>query len=165
MSEQKFNINRIYVKESSFVTKGAPESFLSVGESTNEMQLKLEHRKLQQENYYEVVLDILVKTKVKEKSRGDSETADAASEGKEVLEIKLKQAGIFQIEGFDQLQQEQLLGAYCPEILYPYARHAVAELSVIGTFPTVTLTPMDFKSLYEQSKKRAQQQEQQATRH
>jgi preprotein translocase subunit SecB len=155
-----FNIQRIYVKGSSFEMQNAPEIFTKLQESQNEMELKLEHKKLS-EDHYEVVLNIAMVTKIKSK-KGEAEQKadqkeDTKDKGTEACCIKVKQAGIFQLKGFSDDDRKQLLGAYCPEILYPYARHTIAELALVGSLPPITLVPMNFKSLYEQSKKQAQQ--------
>jgi len=156
-----FNIQRIYVKGSSFEMQNAPEIFTKLQESQNEMELKLEHKKLP-DDHYEVVLNISMVTKIKPKAGKSEQKTEQNTEQKgeamtEACCIKVKQAGIFQLKGFSENDRQQLLGAYCPEILYPYARHAIAELALIGSLPPITLVPMNFKNLYEQSKKQAQQ--------
>jgi len=152
-----FNIQRIYVKGSSFEMQNAPEIFTKLQESQNEMELKLEHKKLK-DDHYEVALNITMVTKIKPEAGESEQKSDQKEDtGVEVCCIKVKQAGIFQLKGFSENDRQQLLGAYCPEILYPYARHAIAELALIGSLPPITLVPMNFKNLYEQSKKQAQQ--------
>ena len=54
----------------------------------------------------------------------------------------------------------QVLGAFCPNILFPYAREAIDSLVQRGSFPALMLAPVNFDALYAQSI--AQQAEQAA---
>ncbi|MFT5008453.1 MAG: preprotein translocase subunit SecB, partial [Granulosicoccus sp.] len=40
--------------------------------------------------------------------------------------------------------------AYCPNILFPYAREAVDAAVVKGSFPALMLAPVNFDALYQQ---------------
>ena len=147
MSEPIFNLQRIYVKESSFLSSNTPELFRELGQLKNEMELKLEHKELEK-HHYEVVLDIAVKTtgKVKDKER-------------EVSNVKVKHAGVFRLEGFKEEELKNLLDTYCPEMLYPYARHVVTELTVMGSLPPVMLAPVNFHMLQKQAREEQKQEE------
>jgi len=43
------------------------------------------------------------------------------------------------------------LGAFCPNILFPYAREAIDNLVQRGSFPALMLAPVNFDALYAQS--------------
>jgi preprotein translocase subunit SecB len=43
-----------------------------------------------------------------------------------------------------------MLGAYCPEALFPFAREALSELISKGGFPQLLLAPVNFNALYAQ---------------
>ena len=45
----------------------------------------------------------------------------------------------------------------CPNILFPYAREAIDNLVVKGSFPALMLSPINFDALYQQQKQQAQQ--------
>ena len=64
--------------------------------------------------------------------------------------VEAKQAGIFFIEHFPEDQHKQLLGSYCPNILFPFAREIIAELVTKGGFPQLLLNPVNFDALYQQ---------------
>ena len=49
-----------------------------------------------------------------------------------------------------------LLGAYCPNVLFPYAREVISDIVTRGSFPQLLLAPVNFDQAYMQS----QQQEQ-----
>lgn len=43
-----------------------------------------------------------------------------------------------------------MLGSFCPNILYPYAREAITDMVVRGGFPQLYLAPVNFDLLLEQ---------------
>jgi preprotein translocase subunit SecB len=50
--------------------------------------------------------------------------------------------------GFTEESLGGMLGAYCPEMLFPYAREAISELITKGGFPQLLITPVNFNALY-----------------
>ena len=77
-------------------------------------------------------------------------TVTATQDDTTAFLAEVKQAGIFFIENFPEEQQKQLLGSYCPNILFPFARETVAELVAKGGFPQLLLNPVNFDALYQQ---------------
>ena len=43
-----------------------------------------------------------------------------------------------------------MVGSYCPNILFPYARECVSDIVSKGGFPQLVLAPVNFDSLYNQ---------------
>ena len=66
--------------------------------------------------------------------------------------VELKQAGIFGIDGLDTDSLAHVLGSFCPTILFPYAREAIASQVIRASFPQLTLAPINFDALYAQKK-------------
>ena len=85
------------------------------------------------EGVYEVVLRVTV-------------TASLGEETAFLCEVQ--QGGIFSIEGIDGTQMAHCLGAYCPNILFPYARECITSLVSRGTFPQLNLAPVNFDALF-----------------
>ena len=52
-----------------------------------------------------------------------------------------------------------MIGSFCPNVLFPYAREAIATIVQKGGFPEFILQPINFDALYQQS---LQQQSQEA---
>jgi preprotein translocase subunit SecB len=50
-----------------------------------------------------------------------------------------------------------MVGSFCPNILFPYAREAVSDLIVRGGFPQLLLAPVNFDALYAQHLQQTQQ--------
>jgi len=69
----------------------------------------------------------------------------------------LKQAGLFALSGFTEEALGGMLGAYCPESLFPFAREAVADFVNKGGFPPLMLMPVNFNALYTQQMQQQQQ--------
>lgn len=134
-SEQQFAIQKIYTKDVSFESPNSPAVF-GEGEWKPEInvQLNSSHASVG-ENVYEVVLNITVTAK-----QGD----------KTAFLVEVKQAGIFAMSGFADEALGGMLGAYCPEALFPFAREAIADFVNKGGFPQVLLAPVNFNALYTQ---------------
>ena len=49
-----------------------------------------------------------------------------------------------------------ILGSFCPNILFPYARETIASLIQKGGFPEFVLQPINFDALYLQAKQQSQ---------
>jgi preprotein translocase subunit SecB len=141
-SEQspQFSLQRIYVRDLSFEAPKSPEIFRqewkpSVGMDLNTRQKALEG------DFHEVVLTLSITVKNSE------EIAFIA---------EVQQAGIFLIKGLDAAAMSHTLGAFCPNILFPYAREALDNLVVRGSFPALMLAPVNFDALYAQELQRQQ---------
>jgi preprotein translocase subunit SecB len=129
-----FEIQRIYTKDLSYEAPNTPHTF--VDEWKPEVQLNLETKSNRiQENMHEVVLSV---------------TATVTSSGKSAFLIEVHQAGIFMISGVPSEQLRQMLGSFCPNILFPYAREVISDTVVRGGFPQLLLAPVNFDALYAQ---------------
>src|SRR3990167_3003833 len=129
-----FEIQRIFVKDISFEAPNTPQTF--VEEWKPEVALNLESKSNRiQDNMHEVVLSI---------------TATVSTGKKTAFLIEVHQAGVFIVSGFPSDQLHQMLGSFCPNILFPYAREVVSDMVVRGGFPQLILAPVNFDALYEQ---------------
>ena len=131
---QKFEIQKIYVKDLSFETPNSPKIFTEKWNPKTDVHIQTENNKLD-EKIYEVAIVV---------------TVTATQDDNTAFLVEVKQAGIFFIENFPEEQQKQLLGSYCPNILFPFARETVAEMVAKGGFPQLLLNPVNFDALYQQ---------------
>ncbi len=139
--QQVFEIQRIYLKDASFESPAAPQVFTRQFQPTVTVDLDSDSRQVA-DNVYDVELRITATVKL----------------GEEVAYlVEVKQAGIFGIAGYDEQQLGQLLGAFCPTVIFPYAREAISDLVVKGGFPQLLLAPVNFDALYMQKLQQAQQ--------
>lgn len=139
--EPEFVIQRLYVKDVSFEAPNSPQIFLEEWHPELDMDLTTKTDALDNDNH-EVVLSVTVTVKMKEKT---------------VFLIEVQQAGIFTIKNFPEEQLRPMLGSFCPNILYPYAREVVTDVVVRGGFPQLYLTPVNFDALFEQHEQAQQQ--------
>ncbi len=139
-NEKRIAVAKIYVKDFSFESPQAPQIFRSDKWSpqTN-LNLRSSQRKVD-DNVYEVVLTI---------------TVDAKDGDKTVFLVEIHQAGLFELVGYGDAERAAITGSYCPGILFPYAREAVASTIQRGGFPEFVLQPINFDALYAQSQKQA----------
>lgn len=131
---REFALQRIYVKDVSFETPNSPAIFTAEWKPESNLNLNSGVNKLADDTY-EVILTVTVTTKV-----GD-QTA---------FLVEVQQAGIFHVKGFPDNEMGHMMGAYCPNILFPYAREVVSDLVNKGSFPQLLLTPVNFDALYAQ---------------
>lgn len=138
-NQPQFNLQRIYVKDLSFESPKAPAVFQSEWSPQVNLDLSTRNNKLQ-DDIYEVVLSLSVTV-----TNGEEEVTFIA---------EVQQAGIFAISGLDEESMRHTLGAFCPNILFPYAREAVDNLVLRGSFPPLMLAPVNFDALFAQSEQR-----------
>jgi preprotein translocase subunit SecB len=77
-------------------------------------------------------------------------TVTGSTEERTAFIVEVKQAAVFGIEGFAGEELNQVLGAYCPSVLFPFAREVVADLVAKGSLPQLVLQPVNFDALYAQ---------------
>jgi preprotein translocase subunit SecB len=137
----QFSLQRIYVRDLSFEAPKSPAIFRQ--EWTPSVSLDLNTRqKALDGDFHEVVLTLSV----------------TVNNGDEVAFIvEVQQAGIFLIKGLDAAAMSHTLGAFCPNILFPYARETIDSLVVRGSFPALMLAPVNFDALYAQELARMQE--------
>ena len=89
-------------------------------------------------------------------------TIEAKDSDNTVFLIELHQAGLFHIAGYTQEEFKAIIGSFCPNILFPYARESIATMVTKGGFPEFILQPINFDALYAQGVAQQAQAEAQA---
>ena len=146
---QTFDIQRLYIKDISFESPTAPAIFREEWQPEVNIDLQTKSQILDGD-IHEVVLTVTVTAKKKDKA---------------IFVIEVKQAGIFTIKGFNKEQLGHMLGSFCPNILFPYAREVMTDISVRGGFPPLYLTPVNFDMLYAQHLEQQKKTDGDATQH
>lgn len=131
----EFNIQRVYIKDISFECPTSPTIFKKEWAPAVSMDIDTKSQKLE-DNVFEVVLTLTTTAKV-----GD----DVA------FLCEVQQAGIFSVGNLEGEQMAHCLNAFCPNILFPYARETVSNLVTRGTFPQLNLAPVNFDALFQQA--------------
>ena len=139
-NEKRLSIAKVYIKDFSFESPQSPTIFSTKDWSpqTN-LNLRSTHTDVEN-NLHEVVLTI---------------TVDAKEGEQTVFLVELQQAGLFEVVGYSKEELGAIVGSFCPNMLFPYAREAIAGAIQKGGFPEFVLQPINFDALYLQ----AQQQQ------
>ncbi len=133
--QKKFVIQKLYVKDASFESPTSPDSFVfKKWEPKIDLNLNNSSKTLDNDRY-EAVLRI---------------TLTATHQDATAFLVEVHQAGMFSVSGFDDSELQYLLGSKCMNILFPYAREVISDLTVRGGFPPVVLSPVNFDALYQQ---------------
>lgn len=142
-AEQIFKIQRIYLKDVSYESPQTPGVFAGNTNWQPQVSLHLNTESTKLENdLYESVLTVTATVKLGE------ETAYLT---------EVKQAGLFLIQGFTEDRLGPMLGSFCPNLLFPFAREAIGSLVQKGGFPQLLLDPVNFDALYAQHVETARQ--------
>ncbi|CRI64903.1 Protein-export protein secB [Thiocapsa sp. KS1] len=140
-SERQFSVQRVYVKDASFESPNAPDVFRGEWKPTHELNVSTKVNRIQ-DDLYEVVLSVTVSAQLGDKT---------------AFIVEVQQAGIFGISGFAEQEMGAMVGAYCPNLLFPYAREVVSDLVSKGSFPQLVLQHVNFDALFAQHQQEAMQ--------
>ena len=134
-TDKQLAIQKIYIKDFSFESPNTPQIFSRTDWSPKtDLNLRSSHT-AGSENNHEVVLTI---------------TVEAKEDDKTVFLIELHQAGLFHVTGYSGDEFKAIVGSFCPNILYPYARESIASMVSKGGFPEFVLQPINFDALFAQ---------------
>ena len=134
-------LQKIYVKDVSFEAPNAPQVFQEINqEEQPQVQLNLAQKASDLgSDLFEVVLGLTLTCTI------GTRTAYLA---------EVQQAGLFGIAGFADVERDNIIGSYCPNLLFPYARQVVSSLVLEGGFPPFLLQPINFDALYAEQRRR-----------
>ncbi len=134
--EPMFHLERCYMKDASIEMPHAPEVFVKPMQAQPVVDMQFEVTgKVLSENHREVCVRATVTIK-------DQETV--------VMLAEVKQAGIFQVQGFTDEQQMHIANVVCPAIVFPYLRANIADLVTRTSMAPVHLPEMNFEALFQQ---------------
>lgn len=144
-AQQQVGIHNLYLKDVSFEAPNTPGIFRTKEAPKIQMNLGVNTSKLDEQTF-EVVISVTVEAKTGEQT---------------AFLVEVHQAGIFTIVGFNEENLAPVLGIYCPNLLYPYAREAVSSLVTKGGFPALILEPVNFEAVFAQQQQKAKQKAEQ----
>jgi preprotein translocase subunit SecB len=129
-----FNIEKIYVKDSSYEAPNAPQVFRENRAPEVNVQLGVSHQPVStDQGIYEVVLAVTVTAKAGEST---------------VFLAETHQAGLFRIQGVPDSEISKALEIACPNVLLPFVRQSINDLVEAGGFPQLLINPINFEALY-----------------
>lgn len=131
-------INAQYAKDISFETTSSPLDFANLKTPPKiDLSLDVKVQSLGNDSF-EVALKI---------------SSKATHEEKALFLIELEYAGVFLVKNIEKEEQkEQILLIYCPNLIFPFARRIIADLTRDGGYQPLMVNPIDFAALYLQQK-------------
>jgi preprotein translocase subunit SecB len=133
--QKQLLLQKIYVKDLSFESPKAPLVFTTNVSPQTQLNVRSSAQEVAPDTQ-EVTLTITVEAKDKDSTLFLAEVA---------------QSGIFLIQGYTPDERSILIGSFCPNTLYPFAREAISELVSKGGFPPLLLQPLNFDAIYAQA--------------
>nr|CRH07949.1 Protein-export protein secB [Candidatus Magnetococcus massalia] len=140
-----FHVAKLYLKDLSFESPNAPESFRDDSEPKAEFNLDTKAAK-KDDSHYEVSLEVNIKVE--------------DPEGNPLFLVEVVYGGLFMIRNIPEEHIPMLLGVDCPNIIFPYLRQVVSNVVLEGGFKPMVLDPINFAALFHAAQ---QQQQQEAT--
>lgn len=141
MADVRLLVHRHYIKDLSVENPNAPEIFTKREQPQVKVQLDVNASRLQ-ERIFEVVLS----TKV-----------DATVEDKAAFIVELDFAALIKVgDKVEDSEIEKILAVEVPQLLFPFARNIVADVTRDGGYPPLLVNPVDFASLRRQKVAAAQ---------
>lgn len=138
-AQAQLALERLYTKDVSFEVPGA-QVFTQAWEPELNINLSSAAEKIDA-THFEVALKVVVQ---------------ANNAGETAFIVDITQAGIFLIDDIEEDRLPYILGAYCPNILFPFLREAVNDMVTKGSFPQLLLSPINFDAEFEANMQRAQ---------
>jgi preprotein translocase subunit SecB len=126
---------KIYVKDASLQIPLGVKAFRLEWTPELNVEINTQSKPLAEQNIHEAALKIKCTVKCK------NEVAFIA---------EVDQAGLFMVNGLDEASLRHALGAFCPNILYPFLREAIGDMVLRAGFPQLNLAPINFDVLYQQ---------------
>ena len=134
--QPEFAINRVYIKDVSFEAPNTPNVFKEEWQPQVDLNLDTTHQHVDGD-LHEVTLKVTVSAKIKDQT---------------IFLVEVDQGGLFVMANFSDEQKEELIGSFCPNVLFPYARTQISNLINDGGFPPLYLAPVNFDAIYRQRK-------------
>ncbi len=129
-----------YIKDLSFESPRAPASIFSLREAPQmDVSINLGAQRLD-DNVFELAIQI---------------SARAIAEKTTVFLCDVVYAGVIEMQAIPNEAMEPTIFIQGAQLLYPFARRVVADLTRDGGFPPLQLEPMDFAALYQERSAKA----------
>lgn len=134
----QFTLEHIYLKDCSFESPLSPGVFTrqySPPEASVNIQTQI-NGLIDRPEAREVVLSVTVEARVEEEHS--------------LFVCEVHMAALVALGDAPESDQQRVLGARVPELLFPYVRETVSDLVVRGGFLPMMLQPLDFDAIYQQ---------------
>ncbi len=124
-----------YLKDLSFENPKTPQSLMNP-ESNPQIDISVNvNARALAETDFEVELELQAK---------------AVEADEVVFAAEILYAGIFRLENMSEETMHPVVLVECPRMLFPFARHILADATRNGGFPPLMIDPIDFAGMYNQ---------------
>lgn len=131
-----------YIRDLSFENPGAPATVMGGQSPSFNVGINVGLKK-QADDLYAVEIQL---------------SAKAERDNTLLFNVEMVYGGVFRIRNVPEQLMGQLLMVECPRLLFPFARHALANTVQLGGFPPLMMDPVDFQALYVQNMRNLQAQ-------
>ncbi len=125
-------VNAQYIKDLSFENPRAPYSLIANEKPEINVDLDVKGGQVH-ENVFEVIIHISI----------NASTAEGLA-----FVIELDYGGLFSLDDVDAATREVTLLVHCANIMFPYVRRVISDVTRDGGYPPLMLAPVDFMGLY-----------------
>lgn len=135
MADVRLLVHRHYIKDLSVENPNAPEVFTKREQPKVKVQLDVNASRL-----HERIFEIVLTAKV-----------DATIEDKAAFVVTLDFAALVKVgDKVPDSELEQILAVEVPQLLFPFARNIVADVTRDAGYPPLLINPVDFAGLRRQ---------------
>jgi preprotein translocase subunit SecB len=128
-----------YIKDLSFENPRAPASIFSLREApAMDVNVGLSVQRLD-ESVYELTIQVAVR---------------AVAEKTTVFLSDLAYAGVLELKNVPAESVEQAVFVQGAQLIYPFARRVIADITRDGGFPPLQLEPIDFMAMYRDQRRK-----------
>ena len=128
-----------YIKDLSFENYAAQNGKFSKQEPKIHIDIKMKRKALANNNL-EITLVLLLEARVKTEK---------------IFLVELSYAGIFMLNNFqNSFQNKRLAFVDCPNILFPFIRQVIFNITQSSGFPPLTVDHIDFADLFDSETKK-----------
>jgi preprotein translocase subunit SecB len=133
-----FSLIGQYIRDLSFENPGAPGSVMLGGPQPQfSIGINVGVRK-QADEVYAVEITI---------------TAKAERDKAVMFNVELVYGGVYRVKNMTEQQLAPVLMIDAPHMIFPFARHVLANTVQLGGYPPVMMEPVDFRAIYLQNLK------------
>ena len=127
-------INAQYIKDLSFENPSSPESLIKQQQPSISMALDVNALAVNKSNTYEVILRVQI---------------EAKHDDQPIFLIDLQYAGLFTISIADKDELALVLQVHCSQLMFPYVRRIISDITRDAGYVPLMLTPVDFYHIYQ----------------
>lgn len=126
-------LQKLYVKDLSFESPNAPQTFFSKAEPKVKIDLSVSNRKLD-DDHWEVAIHL---------------NATVTAEETTYFIVEVEHAGAFYIKDIPEEHLAGVLAVDCPTAVFPFTRQVICQATIDGGFAPFLLEPVNFLALYQ----------------